>query len=157
MLTGTGERDRAVANLLGYIIAVGVFLTFTAATLAGGLTVYEDSQEHAQRTQIEHNSQVLALSIEEVDRLARASSVDERISKSVDLSDTLAGEGYRIRIVDSGGDTHLIFETDNEDVANRVPFAVTLDVEEKTFEGGPVLVVREAGTDEIKVIEVSDE
>jgi hypothetical protein len=149
--TGGSRNDRAVSNLLGYVLGVGLFTMVTVASLSVGFGVFSNAQESAQRTQMDHNSQVLAHTVEEVDRLSRASSSSERIAREVGLPTQVGGSGYTITVVDSGGESYLLFETDGEGVSDRVPFRASFDVEEVTLDGGRVVVVREAGGSEIKV------
>jgi hypothetical protein len=148
--------ERAISNLLGYILAVGVFTMVTVASLGVGFGVFTNAQESAQRTQVQHNSQVLAHSIEEVDRLSRASSSSERISRTVDLSENLGGVDYTVSVVDSGGESYILLESDDNAVSNKVPFGSDTDVQETTVNGGPVTVVREAGAGQIRLVEVDD-
>jgi hypothetical protein len=156
MYASARSEDRGVTNLLGYILAVGVFLMLTIASLSVGFGVFTNAQESAQRTQIQHNSQILAHSIEEVDRLSRASSTNRRVAKSIDMSTSLSGVGFSIQVVDSGGQSHIILETDSTSVSNRVSFRSTLDIEETTLEGGPVVVVRPSGSSQIKIVPQND-
>jgi len=150
-VAGVSRDNRGVSELLGYVLAAGLFFMVTAASLGVGFTVFENAQDSSQRTQIQHNSQVLAHTIEEVDRLVRASSSSERIAREVNLPKQVAGTGYTVRVVDSGGDSYLLFETERNSESNRVPLRVSVNIADTTFDGGPAIVVRESGSSQIEV------
>ena len=146
-----GADDRASAEAVGTILALGTLLVFAGLSIPA-LGLVTDAAATGQQNQLEFNAQRLAGEIQTVDQLVRSSDSAGPIGRHVSFPDRIGNERYTITVTtDSGGDQSVIFRSNSQSLSARVLFVSETSVRNSTFSGGDVQVIRADGATEIVV------
>lgn len=143
--------DRALSTSFSYVLTLGITtLLATVLIIAGGQFV-SDQRERTVETDLQVIGEQLAADIEQVDRVVSAnSSAVDTIGKNQSLPDAVAGERYRIEIMD-GPNVALRLWTDSPSETAIIPVHNQTAIASDTINGGDVTITYDAASDEIEV------
>jgi hypothetical protein len=92
------RSDRAVSITVNYVIALSITAALVSGLLVGAGTYVENERDQVVREELTVVAEQLAAGIGDADRLARTAE-DPTVRVGVDLPRRVAGESYRIEIV----------------------------------------------------------
>jgi len=149
------DSERAVSSAVTYTMVVLITVTLTGGLVIGADALISNQREQASQDQLIVVGERLAGSITTVDQLAATESGPAELTVTRDLPDRVAGEQYRVRIVQSpsSAQTATIY-VHARDIGVNESTAVTVstadEIEETTINGGPLQVTYTAG-DNVRV------
>lgn len=146
-----GGDDRASAEAVGTILALGTLLVFAGLAIPA-LGLVTDAAATGQQNQLEFNAQRLSGEIQTVDQLVRSSDSAGPIGRHVSFPERIGNERYTITVTtDPGGDQSIIFHSNSQSLSARVLFVSETPVQNTTITGGDLHIRRPNGATEIEI------
>lgn len=153
---GLRDDSRGVSDVLGTLMALAMMALFLAG-IAGLTTMGVDAVQDANtRESLDYRGEQLALSIELIDRQVQSSATTAAIGTTVDLPDTVGGEGYRVSVSAEANNLYSLTLVQNGEelsYTSEVGFRSVTDVQEATVQGGSIRIIRNSGGSEISLEE----
>jgi hypothetical protein len=132
--------NRGVASSLNYILGLGIATVLVVGLLIAGGNLIADQREQVVRNELSVLGQQTVNDISTADRFVSESG---NVTISRDLPKTVAGEHYRITIVQDAVVTNkytLYLNSSRTDVSVTVDFISETPVTEASVDGGTILV-----------------
>jgi hypothetical protein len=141
---------RGSSTALGYVLSLGIAAVLISGLIVAGGGLMESQRDQSARTELEVIGQTLAEEVTSAGRLADCPSCELRLR--VDLPSRVAGGSYLIEVTDTAdaGIHRLVLNTSVTGVTIRVRFRSRLPVAETSLAGGPVVIVYDSGTLEVR-------
>ncbi|MFB6125117.1 MAG: hypothetical protein ABEJ59_04075 [Halanaeroarchaeum sp.] len=137
------DVDRGVSTVFGYTLNVAIATILVTGLLFAAGSVVDDQRQQAVRSELTVVGQRFTANLETADRLSR-SGEDASVRLETHLPRTVAGVGYRIDVVTTGGTATAVARTETPDVRVTVPIANETPVQATSVSGGPLVVVGNA-------------
>lgn len=153
------DDSRAVSATVNYVLALAI-----TAILISGLLIAASGYMESQRTTaignaLDVQTEQLAKSIGEIDRLASSMETngDGEARIAVNLQDSVIDRTYRITVVNKteAGDQRKTYQlaANSNDINRSVRVRTSQSIVETTVQGGPVVIRFDPATDHGLVIE----
>jgi hypothetical protein len=141
---------RGSSTTLGYVLSLGIAAILISGLIVAGGGLMESQRDQSARTELQVVGQTLAEEVASAGRLADCPSCELRLR--VDLPTRIAGGAYLIEVTDAAGTGiyRVVLNTSVTDVTASVRFRSRLPVDETSVAGGPVVIVYDSGTLEVR-------
>lgn len=145
--------DRGVGEGIGYVLALGVLVTFVSGLLFVGGNFFEGATADVAQDQVVTEAQSLAGEIESVDRDVRASTGGGEVRTVVTASTDRGNENFRFNIThDSSRDEGVIYVLgDGNETVAEVEFRSVTPIDSTVVSGEQFEIVRPSGASTIEV------
>jgi hypothetical protein len=145
--------DRGVGEGIGYVLALGVLVTFVSGLLFVGGNFFEGATADVAQDQVVTEAQSLAGEIESVDRDVRASTGGGEVRTVVAASTDRGNENFRFNIThDSARDEGVIYVLgDGNETVAEVEFRSVTPIDSTVVSGEQFEIVRPSGASTIEV------
>jgi hypothetical protein len=155
------DRDRAVSITVNYVIALSITAVLISGLLVGASGYVENQRDRVVREELEVVGEQLAAGIDDADRLARAASDPGTVRVGVDLPRRVAGETYRIEIVeiddppDQPARSDLRLRSAGSDVSVTLTLSTLVPLQNGSTSGGWTVVRldSDAAGDDVLVVD----
>lgn len=162
--------SRGVSSVLGYILNFAIVLVLLTSIAALGVGFYDSTTGSAVEGELAAVGNTLAGGIQGVDRLARESTSDGEVGKTVRVASQISGDDYAIEIINQSYATSgvpagsplshadkcdrscLVVESLDSDALVVINYVTLIDVESTRLPGGNVYVARPDGSTLIRVV-----
>lgn len=141
---------RGSSTALGYVLSLGIAAILISGLIAAGGGLMENQRDQSARTELEVVGQTLAEEVTSAGQLADCPSCELRLR--VDLPTRVAGGAYRVTVTDTAdtGIYRIVLNTSVTDVSVSVRLRTRLPVDQTSVAGGPVVIVYDSGSLEVR-------
>jgi hypothetical protein len=157
-MEGFAADTRGVSEVVGYLLSVVIVGSVLVGVLAGTTTYVDQRERVAVGTELDERGQQLSRTVGVVDRLARQTNSGGEVGRTVELPARVGDSNYRVQVVNRSRAVApdapcnrpcLVLSTG--DVSRRVFVEPVTTLRSGSALGGPLYVVRPAGSDAIEL------
>ncbi|MFB6102830.1 MAG: hypothetical protein ABEJ73_09720 [Haloplanus sp.] len=142
---------RGTSTALGYVLSLGIAAILISGLIVAGGGLMEGQRNQAVRVELQVIGQTLAEEVTSAGRLADCPSCE--LSIQVDLPPRVAGQAYRIEVIDTGEPEiyRLSLSTGPSDVTVDVRLRSRRPLEETSVTGGRLVIDYDPATGTMEV------
>ncbi|WP_324662762.1 DUF7266 family protein [Haloarcula sediminis] len=131
---------RAVSPAVTQALTIGISTILITGLLLGGSSYVDNKREQTVRQGLQDVGSGVASDLVRLDQFDTA-DVSSNVSFTSNYPDRLAGEGYRVHVVEDGELTMIHINSTSSDRQTQVRFANDQPVCESTVRGGQITVL----------------